>query len=76
MTTLQEAAFRAGSGLSADALLFAIAGSVAVLATLWVARVALGSFRAWRAGDIEVYDLLWQVVRAAIVTMILGYYIR
>lgn len=76
MTSLQEAAFRAGSGLSADALLFAIAGSVAVLATLWVSWVALGSFRAWRAGDIEIYDLLWQVVRAAIVLMILGYYIR
>lgn len=76
MTSLQEAAFGAGSGLSADALLFAIAGSVAVLATLWVTWVALGSFRAWRAGDIEIYDLLWQVVRAAIVLMILGYYIR
>lgn len=75
MTSLQEAAFQAGSGISADALLFAIAGSVAVLATLWVAWVALGSFRAWRTGDIEIYDLLWQVVRAAIVLMILGYYI-
>lgn len=76
MTNLQEAAFRAGSGLPADALLFAIAGTVAVLATLWVAWVALGSYRAWRTGDIELYDLLWQVVRAAIVLMILGYYIR
>ncbi|MCY3885545.1 MAG: TIGR03758 family integrating conjugative element protein [Gammaproteobacteria bacterium] len=76
MTSVQEAAFRAGSGLSADTLLFAIAGTIAVLATLWVAWISLGSFRSWRAGDIDIYDLLWQVVRAAIVLMILGYYIR
>lgn len=76
MTSLQETAFQAGSGLSVDALLFAIAASIAVIATLWVAWVAFGSFRSWRTGDIEIYDLLWQIVRAAIVLMILGYYIR
>ncbi len=76
MTSAQEAAFRAGSGLGADVLLFAIAGTIAVLATIWVSWVAIGAFRAWRVGDIEMYDLLWQVVRAAIVLLILGYYVR
>ncbi|MCY4142701.1 MAG: TIGR03758 family integrating conjugative element protein [Gammaproteobacteria bacterium] len=76
MSSAQEAAFRAGSGMPADMLLFAIAGTIAVLATIWVSWVAIGAFRAWRVGDIEMYDLLWQVVRAAIVLLILGYYVR
>lgn len=76
MNSSQEAAFRAGSGVSADLLLFSIAGSIAVLATIWVAWVALGAYRAWRVGHIEIYDLMWQVVRAAIVLLILGYYVR
>ena len=76
MTEAQQAAFKAGSGLDASSLLFAIAGSVSVFAILWVAWVTIGAFRAWRLGEIEIYDLMWQAMRAAIVLLILGYYIR
>ncbi len=76
MNSIQEAAFRAGSGIAANELLFAIAGATAVLALLWVTWVAIGAFRAWRLGQIEIYDFLWQVVRAAIVLLILGFYVR
>lgn len=76
MTAEQNAAFQAGSGVTASALLLAIASIVLVLAFVWVTWVTLGSFRAWQDGRISLFDLTWATLRASIVLLVLGFYLR
>jgi integrating conjugative element protein (TIGR03758 family) len=76
MTSAQQAAFQAGSGVMPGALLLAIAGVVLVLVIVWVIWVTLGSFRAWQDGQLALFDLIWAVLRASIVLMVLGFYLR
>jgi integrating conjugative element protein (TIGR03758 family) len=76
MTSAQQAAFQAGSGVTPGALLLAIAGVVMVLVIVWVIWVTLGSFRAWQDGQLALFDLIWAALRASIVLMVLGFYLR
>ncbi len=76
MSSIQESAFLAGSGVQASAMLFAIKGTLIVVAFLWAVWIAMGSYRAWHRGDLEIYDLLWQVMRSSIVILIIGFYIQ
>lgn len=76
MTAEQNAAFLAGSGVTASTLLTAIASIVLVLAFVWVIWVTLGSFRAWQDGQISLFDLTWATLRASIVLLVLGFYLR
>ena len=76
MTPAQSAAFQAGSGVTANSLLIGIASVVVVLAFVWVIWVTLGTFRAWQAGDIALVDLMWSTLRASIVLLVLGFYLR
>lgn len=76
MTAEQNAAFLAGSGVTPSTLLTAIASIVLVLAFVWVIWVTLGSFRAWEAGEISLFDLTWATLRASIVLLVLGFYLR
>lgn len=76
MTSAQQAAFQAGSGVTPGTLLLAIAGSVLVLVIVWVIWVTLGSFRAWQDGQLTLFDLIWAALRACIVLMVLGFYLR
>ena len=76
MTADQSAAFRAGSGVTSDTLLIAIASVVLVLAFIWVIWVTLGSFRAWQDGQIGLFELVWAALRASIVLLVLGFYLR
>ncbi len=76
MTAKQNAAFQAGSGVTASTLLTAIASIVLVLAFVWVIWVTLGSFRAWQDGQISLFDLTWATLRASIVLLVLGFYLR
>ena len=76
MTAAQQAAFQDGSGVTPGALLLAIAGVVLVLVIVWVIWVTLGSFRAWQDGQLELFDLIWTTLRASIVLMVLGFYLR
>ncbi|MBK79518.1 MAG: TIGR03758 family integrating conjugative element protein [Gammaproteobacteria bacterium] len=76
MTAEQNAAFQAGSGVTASTLLTAIASIVLVLALVWVIWVTLGSFRAWQDGQISLFDLTWATLRASIVLLVLGFYLR
>lgn len=76
MTAEQNAAFQAGSGVTASTLLTAIASIVLVLAFVWVIWVTLGSFRAWQDGQISLLDLTWATLRASIVLLVLGLYLR
>ena len=76
MTAAQQTAFQAGAGITPGAMLTAIASIVLVLAFVWVIWVALGTFRAWQEGQASVFDLTWSTLRASIVLMVLGFYLR
>tara|TARA_R110002095_G_scaffold3348_1_gene10846 strand:- start:530 stop:760 length:231 start_codon:yes stop_codon:yes gene_type:complete len=76
VTAVQIAAFQAGSGVSPGTLLTAIASVILVLVFIWVIWVSLGSFRAWQNGQIVLFDVVWSTLRASIVLMVLGFYLR
>ena len=76
MTASQNAAFQAGSGVTPSTLLTAIASVVLVLAFVWVIWVTLGTFRAWQNGQVALFDVAWSALRASIVLMVLGFYLR
>ncbi|MBI1425709.1 MAG: TIGR03758 family integrating conjugative element protein [Pseudomonadota bacterium] len=76
MTPAQDAAFQAGSGVTSATLLTAIASVVIVLAFVWVIWVTLGTFRAWQDGQVGIFDVMWSALRASIVLMVLGFYLR
>ncbi|PLW83339.1 TIGR03758 family integrating conjugative element protein [Kineobactrum sediminis] len=76
MTPTQTAAFQAGSGTTPTSLLLAIASVVLVLAFVWVIWVTVGSFRAWQEGQMSLFDLLWASLRASIILLVLGFYLR
>ena len=76
MTAAQRAAFQAGSGVTPGTLLTAIASVVLVLALVWVMWVTVGSLRAWQDGQIALFDLIWAALRASIVLLVLGFYLR
>ena len=73
MTPVQSAAFQAGSGVTPGTLLTAIASVVLVLTFVWVMWVTVGSFRAWQ---VVLFDLVWAALRASIVLLVLGFYLR
>ncbi len=76
MTPAQNTAFQAGSGFTPATLLTGIASIVLVLAFIWVIWVTLGTFRAWQNGQVVLFDVLWSTLRASIVLMVLGFYLR
>jgi len=76
MTAAQQSAFQAASGLTPATLLTAIASMVLVLAFVWVMWVTVGSFRAWQDGQVALFDLVWAALRASIVLLVLGFYLR
>ena len=76
MTPAQNTVFQAGSGITPDTLLTAIAGVVLVLVFVWVMWVTVGSFRAWQDGQVGLFDLVWAALRASIVLLVLGFYLR
>ena len=76
MTPAQNTAFQAGSGFTPATLLTGIASVVLVLAFIWVIWVSLGTFRAWQNGQVALFDVVWATLRASIVLMVLGFYLR
>ena len=76
MTPTQSVAFQAGSGITPGTLLTGIAGVVLTLAFMWVLWVSLGTLRAWHDGQVGVFDLVWSALRASIVLLVLGFYLR
>lgn len=76
MTAEQITAFQLGSGVTPGTLLTAIASVILVLAFIWVIWVALGTFRAWQNGQVVLFDVIWSVLRASVVLMVLGFYLR
>jgi integrating conjugative element protein (TIGR03758 family) len=49
---------------------------VLVLVFVWVIWVSLGTLRAWQDGQVGVFDLAWGALRASIVLLVLGFYLR
>lgn len=76
MTPAQSAAFLAGSGITPGTLLTAIAGVVLVLVFVWVVWVTVGTFRAWQDAQAAMFDLVWAAMRASIVLLVFGFYLR
>ena len=76
MTGAQDTAFQAGSGVTPATLLNGIASVILVLAFIWVIWVSLGTFRAWQSGQVVLFDVIWSTLRASIVLMVLGFYLR
>ena len=76
MTPAQSAAFQAGSGVTPETLLTTIASVALVLTFVWVIWVTVGSFRAWQDGQVALFDLVWAALRASIVLLVLGFYLR
>ncbi len=76
MSPTQDAVFQAGSGVAPGVLLTAIASVVMVLAFVWVIWITLGTFRAWQEGQASILDVSWGALRASIVLMVLGFYLR
>jgi len=76
MTPAQNAVFQNGSGVAPGTLLTAIASVVMVLAFVWVVWISLGTFRAWQDGQATILDVAWGSLRASIVLMVLGFYLR
>ena len=76
MNAAQNAAFQAGSGISPGTLLNAIAAVVLTLVFVWVIWVSFGTLRAWQDGQVGVFDLAWGALRASIVLLVLGFYLR
>jgi len=76
MTAGQNTAFQAGSGVTPATLLTGIASVVLVLTFIWVIWVSVGTFRAWQSGQVVLFDVAWNTLRASIVLLVLGFYLR
>jgi integrating conjugative element protein (TIGR03758 family) len=76
MNAAQATAFQTASSVTPAALLLAIAGIVLTLAIVWSAWVAYGSYRAWGNGELTLYDMILACLRAAVLLMVLGFYLR
>ena len=76
MTAAQNTAFQAGSGVTPATLLTGIASVVLVLTFIWVIWVSVGTLRAWQNGQVVLFDVAWNTLRASIVLLVLGFYLR
>ena len=50
--------------------------AIAVLTRVETIWVTLGTFRAWQDGNASLFDLAWSALRASIILMVLGFYLR
>lgn len=76
MNASQLSAFESGAGVLVVDLTLLIAGTMAVLMLLWLSWIALAHFKLWYGRRILGYDLLWNVIRAIVLTLLLGFFIR
>jgi integrating conjugative element protein (TIGR03758 family) len=72
----QDAAFTAGSGQLASNVLLGFASIVMVFLVLWVAWVGFAVFDRWRSGGLEFGEFAWYLVRASMILMVVGYFVR
>ena len=71
-----DAAFTSGSGVAPAGLLLGIAMIVMTLFTLWTAWVAYAQFQLWQTGQGDLYGFLSTILRASLLLLVLGFFIR
>jgi integrating conjugative element protein (TIGR03758 family) len=77
MTGPQIAAFANSTGGIAPAtLLLAIASILAIIYLLWLAWIAYSQLRSWQHGQGDFYDVMFIVTRAAVISLLVGFFIR
>lgn len=70
------AAFQAGAGVSASSVLFGIASMIVTLLLVWGVWIAFGQLRAWQEGRASLFDITWTTLRASMLLLLLGWFIR
>ncbi len=76
MSSDQVKAFKASTGgVDPSTMLTAIALTLAMIYLLWMAWIAYSQFRSWQAGQGTFYDLIFNILRAAIVALMMGFII-
>ena len=74
MSAAQVKAFKTSTGgISPTDLLTVVAMTLAVIYLLWLAWIAYSQFRSWQTGQGTFYDLMFTIVRAAIVALLVGF---
>jgi len=73
MSAAQVKAFKASAGFTPANILTVVAMTLAVIYLLWMAWMAYSQFKAWQNGQGSFYDLIFTIVRAAIVALLIGY---
>ncbi|MCG5495559.1 TIGR03758 family integrating conjugative element protein [Ectothiorhodospira variabilis] len=76
MNADQQSAFEAAAGVGLDTLALTLASISAVLYLLWLAWTALTQYRAWNDKRATFFDMTWLVIRATILVLLLGFFIR
>ncbi len=76
MTPEQIAQFTAAAGPSPLSVLTAIALIIVTPLMLWVVWIGWGHFRAWHIHDITLFDMTWGLLRAAVLLLLLGFFLR
>lgn len=76
MTAAQNAAFLVGAGITPNTPLVTIAGITLTLGLVWALWLTFGVFSAWQSGQARLFELIWSVLRACIVLLVLGFYLR
>lgn len=69
-TTAILDAFKAGSGVTGESVSYLIAGVALAGIFLWAGWVIIADYEAFARGEVTFYDLLWHIVRAAIMVML------
>ncbi len=76
MNADQIAQFTAASGQAPSAVLLVIAHIIMMLLLLWVVWITWGHYRAWHSGQITLFDMGWGLLRASVLLLLLGFFLR
>ena len=78
MTDPQIVVFtNATGGVASPAqLLLVIASVMAVINLLWLAWIVYSQYRSWQNGQGDFYDLIFASSRAAVIALLIGFFIR
>lgn len=69
-------AFSSASGVSHADVLLVIALVASALYLTWLGWVAYGQFRSWHDDRATLLDFMWVVIRAAIIVLLIGFFVR
>lgn len=74
-TPNQEIVFNtAMSGVSMTSLAYMFASVLMLVVLLWAAWIIFGHGKAWANARMDLYQLLWSAMRAALLVIVMGYW--